>query len=98
MEIFMVRFILPSLMDSEIISVIPAHRERVNHLISEGKILAYAVAKDRSQGWITVAGSSESELKTLLASLPLAPHVQFEWHKLMVFDARNLRFPELTLN
>lgn len=98
MELYMVRFVLPEMLGNDIASKIPEHRERVNALISEGKILSYAVARDRSQGWITLVADSERELNTLLNSLPLAPFLKFEKHALMVFDARNLRFPEFTMN
>ncbi len=98
MELYMVRFVLPEILGSDIASKIPEHRDRVNTLISEGKILSYAVAKDRSQGWITLVAETPSELSSLLKSLPLAPFLTFEKHALMVFDARNLRFPEFTMN
>jgi hypothetical protein len=58
MTAYMVRCALPPEFSAEFISLIPAHRARVNELMREGKIVFYTLALDRSTVWAGVTGES----------------------------------------
>lgn len=98
MNVYMAQFTLPHILGNDIASRIPAHRTRVDELIQEGVILAYAVSQDRTAGWITLCGESVHDVEEVLQTLPIYRYLEFQIHELMVYDARNLRFPALRMN
>lgn len=54
----------------------PQERERVRELREAGAITALYLPADRTQGWLVMAGESEAEIETALASLPMHPYMR----------------------
>jgi muconolactone delta-isomerase len=75
---FMVRFVHRDPGSEEVLSLIPAERDRVRELSAEGTLEALYLAADRSSGWIVMSGSSLEQVEEALASLPLYPHLSIE--------------------
>ncbi len=73
MAAFFFQLELPEMTDS-IAATIPKHRERINTLFSEGRILSYSVAQSRSTVWCVINAEDEQEAMELVLSFPLYHH------------------------
>jgi muconolactone D-isomerase len=62
----------------EVASLIPAERERVVQLRSEGTLEALYLAADRSGGWIVMQDPSLEWIEEALATLPLYPYLDID--------------------
>jgi muconolactone delta-isomerase len=74
----MVRFTTRNPGSEDVLSLIPAERERVRELSEEGTLEALYLAADRAGGWIVMRGPSLAWVERALASLPLHPYLDFE--------------------
>jgi muconolactone delta-isomerase len=75
---YMVRFTTRDPGSAEVLSLIPAERERVRELREEGTLEALYLATDRSGGWLVMRGASLEWIEDALASLPLHPYLDLE--------------------
>ncbi len=82
MEYFLVHSYLPDLTE-EMVRLIPAHRERVEHFRKLGKIVTYAVSADRSELWMTLFAPDEEAVMDVLSKLPLIDYLNPEISMLM---------------
>jgi hypothetical protein len=98
MTAYMVRCALPPEFSAEFISLIPAHRARVNELMREGKIIFYTLALDRSTVWAGVTGETEEEVQRTLATLPLQKFFDVTIHETAFMDVPGLSQLHFSLN
>lgn len=70
MTTYMFELALPEFSE-EILRQIPAHRETINSLFTEGKLLSYSVAQDRSKIWCVVSADNREEAMEIVGILPL---------------------------
>ncbi len=98
MSNYMVDIELPESMTDEFASLIPSQRARVNVLMSEGKIVNYSLSMDRARLWVLVNAESEDEARSIIASFPILPFIQFRVHELMFHNSVRLLHPQFSLN
>jgi muconolactone delta-isomerase len=75
---YMVRFTTRNPGSEEVLSLIPAERERVRQLHEKGTLEVLYLAADRSGGWIVMQGPSLDSIEEALASLPLHPYLDLD--------------------
>lgn len=89
---------LPEFTD-ELVQTIPIHREKVNHLFAEGKLLAYSVAFDRTKIWCVVNAEEEAEALEVIAQFPLHRFfTDIVCHPLLFHNALPASLPGISLN
>ena len=94
----MVDFTLPSEYSEEFISKIPLQRNAVNRLLSEGKVVNYALSLETSKLWAVFAVESEAELMELISELPLSKYMKVRISELTFFQAANPFTPAFSVN
>lgn len=82
---YMVDFTLPHELPKEFVNLIPQQRKAVNRLLSEGKILHYALSLENSKLWVVFTAHSEVELMELVSSLPLTPYMKVRISELTIY-------------
>ena len=98
MSEYMVIVTLPSQMSQEFVSLIPAHRARVNELMQQGVITSYSLAADRRMLWVTLITATEEEAVKTLMTLPLYPYMQHEIRELMFHNTPMFATPRFSVN
>lgn len=99
MSVFVISLRLPGTYSEEFISLIPAHRQLINQLLSEHILEAYAISADRDRGWITLNAEDEAAAQTILRQLPLYQYFSdVRIDELFIFDSAAARFPAISLN
>lgn len=73
MAAFLFQIELPPLTE-EIISEIPIHREHINKLFAEGKLLNYSVSVSREYIWCVVNADHQTEALDIISAFPLRRH------------------------
>ena len=58
-------------LSNEVIAVIPEHRQHINKLFSEGRILSYSVSIKRDIIWCVLNAEDEQEAMEMVAHFPL---------------------------
>lgn len=94
----MVEIELPPAMTEDFLSLIPRQRAHVNELMNEGRILAYTLAGDRSKLWVVVAAESETEVRELIATFPLARFMRPMIHELAFHHNSNIGLMHFSVN
>lgn len=61
-------------MTANIVKVIPAHRDHINKLFAEGRILSYSVSAQREHIWCVVNAEEETVAMEIAAGFPLSPY------------------------
>ena len=89
---------LPSTFTEEFLGLIPAQRDIVNKLMSEGVILSYAVSIEHGKLWMIVAAENERSVSELVKSFPIAGHISCTVYKLTFHNNINLKMPSFSLN
>jgi muconolactone delta-isomerase len=97
MAVFMVESTLPPL-TQEFASLIPEHREVVNKLFTQGKLMMYAVSDDRAQWWCCVNAEDEFQVMEILAEMPIMPYLKPEIKDLMFYNGIEQVLPPISLN
>lgn len=95
---YMVDFTLPKNLSDEFIGKIPHQRAAVNRLLSEGKVLNYALSLENSKLWAIFSVPSEAELMELVTALPLTQYMKVRIHELTFFHSANLFAPAFSFN
>lgn len=54
-------------------ALLPAERERLKELVSEGVVRAVYLSADRSEAWLVVRGNGPHAVRNTMESLPLYP-------------------------
>ncbi len=98
MSEFLVTITFPQQVSQEFLTLIPAHRVRVNELIQSGVITSYSLAADRSMLWITLLVESAASADLALTNLPLYPYMKYTIHELMFHNTPMFATPRFSLN
>ena len=94
----MVEFTLPTDLPEEFVNKIPQQRDLVNRLLSEGKILNYALSLENSKLWVVFAATSEMELMEMVHRLPLTRYMKVRVNELTFFNAHHSFAPAFSVN
>jgi muconolactone delta-isomerase len=95
---YMVDFTLPKDLTEEFVSKIQQQRNQVNKLMSEGKLLSYALALEVGKLWAVFAVASETELMELLSELPLTSMMKMRVSELTFYNASQPFIPAFSVN
>lgn len=95
---FMVDFTMPSTLSDEFVSSIPKQRDAVNRMLTEGKLINYALALEDSKLWAVFSVHSEAELMELVSSLPLSRFMKMRICELTFFNAAHPFSPAFSMN
>ena len=94
----MVDFTLPHEYSEEFISKIPVQRNIVNRMLSEGKVVNYALSLENAKLWVVFAVESEAELMELISELPLSKYTKVRINELTFFQSANPFTPAFSVN
>ncbi len=98
MSQYMADIELPDVITDEFASLIPFQRAKVNELMSEGKIAGYSLSMDRTRLWVVLTAGSVEEARSIVASFPIFPFIQFKIHELMFHNSVRQFQPHFSLN
>lgn len=76
---------------------IPRQRMIVDRLFSQGVLINYTLASDRSKLWIVIQANSESELLQYIESLPMTKYSDYNYSEIMFHDSSQF-IPSISLN
>ena len=93
----MVEFFVPQPIPEDLLELIPEQREAVDELFASGRLLSYSLSLDRSRLWALMTANNESELVTIIDSLPMSPYMDFDYQELLFHNALHL-IPAMSLN
>lgn len=94
---YMVEFEVPRPLTEDFLAMIPDQRHALDQLFTNGKLLSYTVASDRSKVWAVMIAESESELLRYIDELPMTPYMDFDYCELMFYNTVHL-MPAMSLN
>ncbi|MBS3913757.1 MAG: hypothetical protein KG003_04615 [Bacteroidetes bacterium] len=97
MSVYLVESELPDITE-EFMLLLPKHREVVNKLFADGKLLMYAVDEDRSKWWCSVKADDEFEVMDILSKMPLIRFLDPQIHGLMFYNGSEQLLPVISLN
>lgn len=97
MKKFLCTFYLPEVMEADFWATIPRHRQHMNQLMRDEKIVTYAVNQNRTKGWVVLQVANRSEADLLVERFPIRPYIDFHIEELFFFDSM-LGTPKLVLN
>ena len=95
---YMVDFTMPKELSEEFVSLIPRQRAVVSSLMSEGKLLNYALSLENGKLWAVFCGRSENEVMDMVQSLPLAGYMRFRISELTFFNTAQAYSPVFSVN
>jgi len=80
-------------------AVIPTHREHINKLFSEGRILSYSVSVHRNMIWCVINAEDEQEAMEMVLSFPLYQYfTEVSCHPLLFHNVLPATLPGISLN
>lgn len=83
----------------EIMNAVPAHRQHINRLFAEGRILSYSVSAQRTMIWCVINAEDEQEALEIVSRFPLYPYFQdVSCHPLLFHNTLPATLPEISLN
>jgi hypothetical protein len=83
----------------DVAAVVPVHRELINRLFAEGRILSYSVSVHRNMIWCVINAEDEQEAMEMVLSFPLYPHfVDVSCHPLLFHNTLPATLPGISLN
>ena len=83
----------------ELAAVIPIHRELINKLFSEGRIVSYSVSVHRNMVWCVINAEDEQEAMEMVLSFPLYPYfMEVSCHPLLFHNTLPASLPGISLN
>jgi len=86
-------------MTSEMAQTIPDHREAVNKLFIERRMLSYSVSMMRNQIWCVLDAENEKQAMEVISGLPLRKYfVDVSCHQLLFHNNMPSPLPEISLN
>lgn len=95
---YMVDFTLPTDLPEEFVNKIPQQRSLVNRLLTEGKILNYALSLENSKLWVVFAAQSEADLMEMVHRLPLTRYMKVKVNELTFYNSVNAFVPAFSVN
>lgn len=98
MAAYLFHFELAGLTD-EISATISKHREHINKLFAEGRILSYSVSVHRNMIWCVINAEDEQEAMEMALSFPLYPYfTEVSCHPLLFHNVLPTVMPGISLN
>jgi len=98
MAAFMFHLELAAFTD-EVAAIIPQHREQINRLVSEGRILSYSVSTHRNMIWCVINAEDEQEAMEMVLALPLYKFfTEVSCHPLLFHNVLPASIPGISLN
>jgi len=86
-------------MTEEMLSVIPKHREHINSLFADGKLLSYSVSSHSNMIWCVVECDNERAAMDMILKLPLYQYfTDIACHPLLFHNTQAAALPGLSLN
>ncbi len=83
----------------ELAAVVPIHRELINKLFGEGRILSYSVSIHRNMVWCVINAEDEQEAMEMVLSFPLYPYfTEVSCHPLLFHNTLPASLPGISLN
>ena len=70
----------------------------VNQLLTEGKILNYALSLENSKLWVVFVAQSESDLMEMVQRLPLTRFMKLRVNELTFYNSFNAFIPAFSVN
>lgn len=98
MNQYMVEFDLPTVIDEDFASQIPAQRLKVEEMMSQGFLLSYSLSVDRQKLWCIFKADSELEVLESIAQFPLIKYMTPMITELMFHNMVTTRIPLFSLN
>ncbi len=95
---FMVDFTLPEILDDEFLSLVPYQRVAIDQLFQEGKLITFALSLEKSRLWAVFSASSEMDVISMIANLPLAEYMKAEISMLSMYNTMNPAMPNFSMN
>lgn len=78
---------------------IPAHREHINRLFSQGRLLSYSVSVSRNMIWCVVNAEEEAEAMEIVLQFPLYEFfTDVTCHPLLFHNVLPATLPGISLN
>ena len=98
MAAYLFQLELPELVE-EIVATIPLHREYVNKLFADGRLLSYSVSMQRTTIWCVLNAESEQEAMEMVIAFPLAKYfTDVSCHALLFHNMQPESMPGISLN
>jgi len=98
MAAYLFQLDLPVLTE-EIDNTVPAHREFINKLFSEGRILSYSVSMQRNMIWCVMNAEDEQEAMEMVLQMPLYQFFSdVSVHPLLFHNTLPATLPGISLN
>ncbi len=83
----------------ELVATIPAHRQRINTLLIDGKLLSYSVSQSRTLIWCVITADDQQEAMELVLTFPLYRYfTDVLCHPLLFHHAMPMVLPGISLN
>jgi hypothetical protein len=83
----------------ELKAVIPVHREHINKLFAEGRVVSYSVSEHRNMIWCVVNAEDEQEAMELVLAFPLYPYfTEVSCHPLLFHNTLQTSLPGISMN
>ena len=95
---FMIDIDLPIPFTDEFLALVPRQRAVINKLMNEGIISSFALSVESGKLWISVIAESESNVKLLIDSFPIAENIFYQISRLNFFNSVKFKIPEFSLN
>lgn len=98
MSAYLFEIELPPVTD-EIASMVPAHREHIAHLFSQGRLYSYSVSHNRRMVWCVVNAEDEQEAMEMVSKFPLYKYfTDVACHPLLFHNTLPATLPDISLN
>jgi hypothetical protein len=82
-----------------IAAMVPVHREYINKLFSEGRILSYSVSAQRNMIWCVINAEDEQEAMEMVLAFPLYQYFnEVVCHPLLFHNILPATLPGISLN
>ncbi|HRO42850.1 MAG TPA: hypothetical protein PL009_08450 [Flavipsychrobacter sp.] len=98
MPAYLFQIELPA-MTQEMANLIPEHRDLIDKLFIEARMLSYSVSSTRDQIWCVVDADDEKEAMEIVSGFPLRKFfVDVSCHQLLLHNNNPSPLPEISLN
>jgi len=94
---YMVEFTVPGYFDEEIEQLLDRQKSMLTDYFYEGKIFSFTISQDITKMWMVMIADSESELVSLIDSLPISKFCDYDYRELMLHNTVQF-IPEHSLN
>jgi len=86
-------------MTDDVMAVVPKHREHINKLFAEGRILSYSVSIHRNMIWCVINAEEEQEAMEMVIAFPLYRYfLDVSCHPLLFHNTLPATLPGISLN